>query len=552
MADPSARPSIAKALAARIGADDLLVFIPDREVGVLLPAPGFPQTLPNGKAWQEFLRACAREPFHRAQLFFPTESSRVMATGLAAEDGSVLILLGGEPKHAEALDLCLLLPLLAAAFHGELTANISQGQAALARQTENQGRLLVASLEKTRAELRHALADAQRANAEKDRFLAVLSHELRTPLNPVLMAASALEGDSNLSAEVRADLAMIRRNVQLEAHLIDDLLDLTRIAKGKVQLRRKTVDAHELLEEATATVRADSPVQPRITLDLAARQHHINADPARLQQVFWNLIKNAVKFTPLNGQVTIRTRNDPEQLLRVEVIDTGKGIAASVLPTIFDAFEQGDPAISRRFGGLGLGLAISKALVEMHAGAIRAESDGPERGARFIVQLEAVPGERLLPAEKVSPLPAGAYRRRILLVEDHQATAELMLRLLRKRGHEVELAQTKSHALALGQARNFDVVISDLALPDGNGYEVMESLGGQPRLIGIALSGFGMEADIERSLQAGFSFHLTKPIDSQKLYETIEGAARSHLKIQTENCPKAGQSSSSSSTAHTE
>lgn len=516
------RPSAAKALAAHAGAHDLLVFVPDRELGVLLPALGFQQTLPHAKGWQTFLQCCLEKSFHEGELSFPDETSSTTATGLAAEDGSVLVLLGGAAID-EAIDISVLLPLIASAFHGERAAQVWEGQTAVAKQAAHQARLLAASLDKARGALRHTLADAQRANAAKDRFLAVLSHELRTPLNPVLMAASAMEADPDLPAEIRSDISMIRRNVELEAKLIDDLLDLTRIANGKIQLQRKVVDAHELLEEAIAVVRGDSSfAQPEITLDLAATHHHIDADPARMQQVFWNLIRNAVKFTSPGGQVTIRSRDAGAALLRVEVIDTGKGIAPHALPKIFDAFEQGEGAVSQQFGGLGLGLAISKALVDMHGATLRAESAGINKGASFILEIAALPREEWLPHDRAAPLLGQGDRRRILLVEDHDATAALMLRLLRKRGHEVDVAQTKAGALALGRGQSFDVIISDLGLPDGNGYEVMEALRAHSPIVGIALSGYGMEADVERSIQAGFAFHLTKPVDSQKLYETIE------------------------------
>ncbi|MEP6604091.1 MAG: ATP-binding protein [Spartobacteria bacterium] len=524
LTEAGTRTTAAKALAARAGAEDLLVFIRDRELDVLLPAPGFQQTLPNGKAWQQFLQTCTQIPFHKATLQFPDERSTIEATGLSADDGSVLVFLGGNPKQEEAIDICVLSPLIAAALNGERTASFSEGQTALAKQIANQARLLAASLDKARRELRASLADAQRANAAKDRFLAVLSHELRTPLNPVLMAASALESDPNLPPEIRADISMIRRNVELEGKLIDDLLDLTGIANGKVQLQRKIVNAHELLEEAVVVARGHSAIaQARVTLDLAARRYHIDVDPARIQQVFWNLIRNAVKFTPPSGRIRIATRNEPGSKLRVEVIDTGRGIAADALPKIFNAFEQGDVEINPQFGGLGLGLAISKALVDMHDGTIKAESGGLGTGACFTVEFDLAVRPDTSLGDSAGSIPIKRDPRRILLVEDHLATAALMLRLLRKRGHRVELAHTKAAALALRRIMTFDVVISDLGLPDGNGYEVMEAFRDSPRTVGIALSGYGMDADVQRSRQAGFSFHLTKPVDTHRLYETLDG-----------------------------
>lgn len=240
-----------------------------------------------------------------------------------------------------------------------------------------------------------------------------------------------------------------------------------------------------------------------------------------MQQVFWNLIRNAVKFTPPDGSVTVRTVSPSPDNLCIEVIDTGIGIAAASLPKIFNAFEQGDTDINRTFGGLGLGLAISKALAELHGGALRAESAGVGKGATFIFTLPCV-AQAALTSPPVASSSNKAVRRRILLVEDHATTAALMARLLRRRGHEVELAHTKADAIALGGAQEFDIVISDLGLPDGSGHEVMEALRSHSQVFGIALSGYGMEADLDRSTAAGFQLHLTKPVDAQKLYDAVE------------------------------
>jgi len=522
LTQPEARTAAAKALAAHIGAEDLLVFVPDRELGILLPAPGFPQTLPDAKAWRLFLENCVGNSFHQDDLSFPIGGTTMHASGFAAEDGSVVVFVGGKHSIEKGIDVSLLVPILAAAFEGERIAAVAEGKTAVAKQAATQAKLLADSLDKARNELRHTLGEAQRANAAKDRFLAVLSHELRTPLNPVLMAASAMETDPNIPAEIRADISMIRRNVELEAKLIDDLLDLTRISNAKVQLHRRIIDAHDLLEQATAVVQGDATsLNPKIKLELRARRHHVDGDPARIQQVFWNLIRNAVKFTALDGSVIVRTSNPTVDTLRIEVIDTGIGIIAETLPKIFNAFEQGDTDINKTLGGLGLGLAISNALAELHGGTLRAESAGIGQGATFTFTLPAVE-QGALTSQPLASSSANAVRRRILLVEDHTTTAALMARLLRKRGHEVELAHTRAEAISIGLAQEFDIVISDLGLPDGNGYEVMEALRSKSQLFGIALSGYGMEADVDRSAVAGFQLHLTKPVDAQKLYQAVE------------------------------
>jgi two-component system, chemotaxis family, CheB/CheR fusion protein len=235
------------------------------------------------------------------------------------------------------------------------------------------------------AELKRQKEAAESANAAKDRFLATLSHELRTPLTPILIWAGGMVNDPSLPPEIDEGLQMVCRNIELEARLIDDLLDLTRIARGKLQLHLRKSDAHNLLHHAMEIVRDEiSSRKLKLSVELNASDHIVLADESRLQQVFWNVLKNASKFTDGNGAVTVRTFNPAPQALHIEIADTGIGIEPQNLEKIFDAFEQG--GIRRE--GLGLGLAISKAIVEMHRGSIRAFSEGPGKGARFVIDLK--------------------------------------------------------------------------------------------------------------------------------------------------------------------
>ncbi|HEX9671637.1 MAG TPA: ATP-binding protein, partial [Thermoanaerobaculia bacterium] len=306
--------------------------------------------------------------------------------------------------------------------------------------------------------------ETQRANAAKDQFLATLSHELRTPLTPVLAVVSALEEDGRLPGDVRDRLAMVRRNTELEARLIDDLLDLTRIERGKLDLRREVTDVLPLLAHAVEATRTPEieAYGLRLVSELAADDHRVWADGPRLSQVFWNLIKNALKFTPAGGTIRVRSSNEgepgaPERWLVVEVADTGIGIEPEVLPRIFDAFEQGQRKITRQFGGLGLGLAISRRIVELHGGSLAAASEGKGKGATFTVRLPVgVPAEAAAAApagtaagvvEKAAT-PAPARPLHILLVEDHPDTAAAMADLLRGIGHRVTTAASVEAALA--------------------------------------------------------------------------------------------------------
>jgi PAS domain S-box-containing protein len=241
-------------------------------------------------------------------------------------------------------------------------------------------------------QLAHAKQEAESANRAKDEFLAILSHELRTPLTPVLLAVSLLENRGDLSPEMQQDLETIRRSVEAEAQLIDDLLDLTRITRGKLQLNPERVDVHLVVRHALDLCCRDVPHQ--ISVELSAAQHVVWADPARLQQVLGNLLSNAVKFTPGTGRISVRSENTADQV-RIAVSDTGIGIKPQLLPRIFNAFEQGGEGVTRRFGGLGLGLAISKRLVEMQSGNLQASSQGPGRGATFSIELPVASAAQL-------------------------------------------------------------------------------------------------------------------------------------------------------------
>jgi signal transduction histidine kinase len=376
------------------------------------------------------------------------------------------------------------------------------------------------SLIREQAIAEHARVEAERASEAKDRFLAMLSHELRTPLTPVLASVFMLEREDNVPKVMHESLQLIRRNVELEARLIDDLLDLTRISKGKVQLSFEIVDAHTLLRNALEICQFEIE-QKKLQLrsEFAATKVYLQADPARLQQIFWNLIKNAVKFTPHGGKLGIRTANNGDGQFRLEVEDSGCGIDPGVLPRIFHAFEQ---AGRTQLGGLGLGLAISKALVEAHHGSISAESQGRDSGATFTALFPTCE-RNAIPESSDAPRSIAKRRSvRLLLVEDHEDTNQSLTRMLRRRGYEVHPANDIRSALDIATRKQFDVLVSDIGLPDGSGIDLLKALRAKRDVFGIALSGYGMEEDIRRSGEAGFSHHLVKPVDLNKLDSIIQ------------------------------
>lgn len=386
-------------------------------------------------------------------------------------------------------------------------------------------------------ELRTARTAAENASRAKDDFLAALSHELRTPLTPVLIAATSLAEDDRLPSEVREQLRMMERNIGLEARLIDDLLDLTKITHGKLKLLTQPCDPHVLIELACEIVREEANAK-RISIvrQFDASQTRVLVDPARFQQVIWNLLRNAVKFTQPDGTIAIVTRREENMgnptLLLIEVADTGIGIEPEKLESIFSPFEQGGPLREHRFGGLGLGLAIARAVVEMHGGKIGARSAGANLGSTFAVQLPEAPATAVkretvvaaTAASKPSPVSLKGSQTsglRLLLVEDHPSTLQTLGRLLQRDGHRVTTASNVEEGLARAAEDSFDLVVSDLGLPDGTGNDLMEKLRATYGLRGIALSGYGMEDDLMRSRNSGFLAHLVKPIQMAQLRQAL-------------------------------
>lgn len=380
--------------------------------------------------------------------------------------------------------------------------------------------------------LRRAKEEAEAANIAKDNFIATLSHELRTPLTPVLALLGSWEMLRAFPPELREDLEMIRRNVDLEARLIDDLLDLTRIVRGKIAMHLEVLDVQKLLD-SVVTMYSSEIQNKKLDLRLVPRATgcFVRGDPGRLQQAFWNVLKNAVKFTPQGGSIEIATRNDADGKIQIIITDTGVGMGEEMLRRLFLPFEQETPG---RYGGLGLGMAITKTLLEAQEGTIEATSAGPGRGTVFIITLPSVeaPTEGQAP-ERASDGGGEAAgeapnRYRVLLVEDHHDTARVLARLLRGNGHEVTTAHSVAGGLAALRGQGFDVVVCDIGLPDGTGIDLIREVRQEHglQMPAVALTGFGMEEDVSRTRAAGFNDHLTKPVNFVRLEETIQRACK--------------------------
>ncbi|HEX6903217.1 MAG TPA: ATP-binding protein [Thermoanaerobaculia bacterium] len=367
-------------------------------------------------------------------------------------------------------------------------------------------------------ELRNQAEALSRADQEKNEFLAVLAHELRNPLAPIFYALRILEQDDpSLRHNARA---IIERQVQRLARMIDDLLDVNRISTGKIELRREAVTLRGLVAHAAETARPLFEARRQdFSVCLPEEEIWLNADAARLEQVLSNLLHNAAKFTGDGGAISL-TAERPDDYIVVRVTDNGTGIPPDLLPHIFDLFKQGSRSLDRPQGGLGIGLTLSRQLVEMHGGSIEAHSSGTGQGSEFMIRLPVIPRAAEPDARPEAPVPSPARPLRILVVDDNEDTAEMMSLLLELEGHDVQVAHSGPSALEAAAARRPDVIVLDIGLPGLDGYQVAQRLRQDPAfkdVILIAASGYGQEADRRRSWEAGFDHHLVKPVDPGEL-----------------------------------
>lgn len=380
-----------------------------------------------------------------------------------------------------------------------------------------------------------ARTEAERANRIKDEFLAVLSHELRSPLNPILGWTKLLQSQKFSPERMAQALATIERNAKLQAQLIEDLLDVSRILQGKMALNVSSVNLATTIEAAIETVRLAAEAKNiQIHTVLASNELIVTGDTARLQQIVWNLLTNAVKFTPQGGRVEVRLDRS-DGFAQVQVQDTGKGINPDFLPCVFNYFQQEDGATTRKFGGLGLGLALVQHLTEQHGGTVSAESDGEEQGATFTVRLP-LPSPPSKPASEPVPAPptADLHDLNILVVDDEPDMRDLMVTILEARGAKVKAVACATEALTILEQWQPDLFISDIGMPEIDGYMLMrqirrseasqqKSLSAERRgeVPAIALTAYAGELDHQQALAAGFQQHLAKPIEPDQLVNAI-------------------------------
>jgi signal transduction histidine kinase len=393
LADPKRRREAARVLAAILGAENLIFFAVDEEIRVPLPVKGFPQTLPNGSAWQSFLASCDIGKTTTGELDFPKRGILSQATAITATDGTHMVLLGGQPQ----LDLIPIvdrqLPLLGAIFRAERAAKSSQANAEAAQQAVAQANTLTERLDQTRAALEHALVELSAATRSKDDFIAVVSHELRTPLNAVMGWISLMKSGLLDEPTRQQALESIERNARSQARMIDGVLDYSQVASGKLRISFEPVILAHVIREALDTARPVSEAKlVQIYAEILPDSVEVIGDPLRLQQMMWHLLSNAIKFTPPHGQVCINSYTQDDEVI-VTIADTGEGISAQFLPHVFEQFKQADSTSSRPHGGMGLGLALTQRFVALHNGTIEIYSRGKGMGtsARLCLPISVPP-----------------------------------------------------------------------------------------------------------------------------------------------------------------
>jgi signal transduction histidine kinase len=379
-------------------------------------------------------------------------------------------------------------------------------------------------IEERTAELKRLNGELAEANRAKDVFLATLSHELRTPLTPVVGWIKLLRSGTLDEKSVAQALDAIERNAWLQSRLIDDLLDTSRIATGKLHFEPKPTDLNVVVKAAVDTVRSSAAARNiDLTMSFWPASLIVMGEPVRLQQIAWNLLSNAIKFTDPGGKVKVTTGLSGTEA-RLEVVDTGVGIEAEFLPHVFDRFRQADGSTSRRHGGLGLGLAIADALAKMHASKLEAQSDGVGQGSRFTLRMELAPSGKVH-SETVDQKIHSLKGLDVLIVEDSQDTLNLLRMIFSREGANVTTAASAAEALRSAVMKRPNIIVSDIGMPDTDGYQLLEQLRLLPELSevpAIAVSGYASEEDRERALAVGYLALVPKPIDVDVLFGLIQ------------------------------
>jgi PAS domain S-box-containing protein len=381
--------------------------------------------------------------------------------------------------------------------------------------------------ERLRAEQEHVrLVRVQESERRKDEFLAIMGHELRNPLAPMVSALELIKLRGGRHCE--REFAVIDRQLQHMRHLVGDLLDVARALRGEIRLTPTVVEVGEVvanaLERALPLIEAKNH---RLTVQAPARGLLVNVDPERMSQVFGNLLSNAARYTNPGGEIRVAAARRSDQI-EVTIEDTGIGIAPELMPRIFELFAQGEQGMDRQHGGLGIGLAIVRRMVDEHGGRVEAVSEGVGRGSRFIVRLPRVEGEAISQAPPASSMPPpDVVPKRVLVVDDNEDASAMLSALLAAFGHETRVAVDGLHALEIAHEFEPDIVLLDIGLPGLDGFHVarrLRKIPGCEQIPIVAITGYAAESDRERALRSGFSDHMAKPVDLDALKRAVEMA----------------------------
>lgn len=534
LAPIESRAQAALELACALGAEQVLLYVRDPHLHVMLPAPGMPKTMAGGPLWRAFLRRCLQESRPVGTVDLPAGAERPARA--IVRDNAALILVGGDPDGAGLRELEEPMPLLAALLVAQQALHVERAEGAAAREAASQAHDLAKALDRSRAATAELNLQLRQEHERKDEFLAVLAHELRNPLSPLVHSVEILRRTASADRGVGRHLEVMARQLQQLTHLVDDLLDVSRVSRGLIELRRGPVPLQDILgdaiEAARPLIEGRGHVLQRSELPPGLLVH---ADRVRLTQVFTNLLSNAAKYTDPGGRISVSVVSDQHRA-SVVVQDTGIGIPPDMLSRVFNLFTQVPAAHARSQGGLGIGLTLARRLVELHGGRITAHSRGEGHGSTFTVSLPqlAAGTAPTTPREPPTAVPAPAggadVRLRVLVVDDNVDGAETLAALIVHMGAEVRIAGDGWQALREAAAYEPRLVLLDVGLPGIDGYETARRLrampGMQARL--VALTGYGSPQDRERALAAGFDDHLVKPVPADRMQRLLHELGAMH------------------------
>lgn len=526
LADPQQRSDAARALADHLKVDQVVLLVRDPIVGAMVPAAGMAQTLRGGPRWRSFVRLCAAGGRHEAEVDLP-EGGLQRAVALSG-DGAAVVLLGGRelpPQQWAVLQGTM--PLLAATFRQEQAVVAAQAEAHESREAAARAHTLAGALEAARAEGARLNAELREEHQRKDEFLAMLAHELRNPLAPIVASVQVLKHPSLSDDRRRRQIDIVERQAAQMSRLVEDLLDVSRVSRGRIELKREPLDLRDVLRAAVETSSSMMEARHhRLTVQLPDEPLVVDGDAVRLAQVFSNMLQNAAKYTDPGGRVDLLARPEGDRAV-VTVQDNGIGIPPELLPRIFDLFMQVPVSIDRSQGGLGIGLTLVKLLVQLHGGEVTVESAGTGRGARFTVRLPLEAAQVVPAAPPAVDAAPPLNPLRILVVDDNHDAADTLAHALQLQGHAAECAYSGPAALRRTEELDADLVLLDLGLPEMDGYEVAQRLRrqqGRHRPYLVALTGYGGPRDRERSQSAGFDDHKVKPLSNTDLRDVLRAA----------------------------